>query len=358
MDAISEHPDLSQLPDRFDAPGMPVGRPIYKAPLASGRAARYIDDGEPGWQPLVFFGGLGTSVGAFYLTEFARSLRVMLRVRVISVERNGFGRTPFDPSLGYDDAAEDVLAVLEALDVERFSIVAFSGGGPYAAALAARAADRLVSLHLAAAAAGSLTAAVGTAASNTYSDATALALDPRAMWQFPARSPVHLVPGFARAAGEEGVHALGRGDARVPGESGADWPTAAPGALPGQGADAVAHDWHLLQAGGLPDLSAVSAPGYLYWGTSDDVVPPEHAHAWGRALPNVVARREYDGEGHDVQYRHWDQILVDAALPHSRTMICREGQVSLVADAEAPRHLAAGATLGLCAWADQRRAAA
>ena len=38
-------------------------------------------------------------------------------------------------------------------------------------------------------------------------------------------------------------------------------------------------------------------------------------------------------------------------------MISRDGQMSLVPGPEGPRNLAAGATLGLCAWANQRGAA-
>ena len=40
-----------------------------------------------------------------------------------------------------------------------------------------------------------------------------------------------------------------------------------------------------------------------------------HLAAWRRMLGGVVTVRSYQGEGHDVQYRHWDQILVDAAGP-------------------------------------------
>ena len=124
---------------------------------------RYIDEGEPGWRVIVFFGGLGTDVNAFYETEFAREMRERLQLRVISVERNGFGITPFDPSLGYGDAVDAVVSVLETLRVRRFAVVAISGGAPYAAALAARVPHRVLSLHLAAAAAGPLVASCGTA---------------------------------------------------------------------------------------------------------------------------------------------------------------------------------------------------
>ncbi len=43
--------------------------------VSDGRTVRYIDEGDAEWRPVVFFGGLGTSVGAFDLTEFARTTR-------------------------------------------------------------------------------------------------------------------------------------------------------------------------------------------------------------------------------------------------------------------------------------------
>jgi len=220
---------------------------------ARSRVVRFIDEGEEGWRPVVFFGGLGTDVGAFYETEFARDLRERMRLRVVSVERNGFGMTPFDESLGYADAVDDVLEVLAMLQIGRFAVVAISGGAPFAAALAAHAPGRVLSLHLAAAAAGPLVASCGTA-SLLYGRPEQLALDP-----------------------------------------------------------ALAHEWRLLQSEPLPDLRALQAPAFLYWGGDDEVVPADHVREWRRALPSVVALRGYPGEGHDVQYRHWEQILLDLA---------------------------------------------
>jgi pimeloyl-ACP methyl ester carboxylesterase len=225
----------------------------------------------------VFFGGLATSVLAFELTEFARPAREQLRLRAVSVERNGFGETPFDASLGVEDAVDDVLSAIDALAIERFAVVAVSGGGPFAAALAARGADRLISLHLAAAAAGGLP--VGE-----------LPHDPIEMWRYPPDSPVHGIPGFDEAAVAEGKRALAH-----------------------SGAAALEHELRLVTGTPLPELRHIAAPVYLYYGAADELVPPSHAQAWREALGGSVTLRLYDGEAHDVQYRHWDQILLDAA---------------------------------------------
>jgi pimeloyl-ACP methyl ester carboxylesterase len=325
-----ERLELTQLQPTFDPLAPRSELAINSLALPSGRVARYIDEGDPDWRPFVFFGGLGTSVGAFLLTEFARSLRETLRLRVISVERNGFGRTPFDPSLGYGDGAADVLSVLAALDVRRFCVAAFSGGGPYAAALAVRTPGRLISLHLAAAAAGA-NAPMGLRAASLLADPVAAVRDPSTFWDVPAGSSVHRIPGFGRAAALEGREALGSGRSA---------------------AQALAHEWRLLRSEPLPDLGAVNAPAFLYHGIEDDVVPPSHADAWSRALMNIVADRRYVGAAHDIQYRHWDQILVDMSGRGERTLICREGRAQLVTARHAVGLLERGATLGLCAWID------
>jgi pimeloyl-ACP methyl ester carboxylesterase len=276
--------------DRVPVDGAIEGAGVDSLPRARGGAVRYVDTGEAGWTPIVFFGGLGTSVSACSLTEFARTSRRRLRLRLISVERNGFGGTPYDPSAGYAEAVADVLGVLDAIAVERFAIVAISGGGPYAAALAARVPERVISLHLAAAAAGALIASCGRAC-ELFSDCAGIARDPAAMWEFPAGSHVHRIPGFTEAAAAEGRRALGHED----------------------GADALAHELRLLCETPLPDLRSVLAPAYLYWGSDDDVVPLAHSDAWSRSLSRGGVLRRYEGEGHDVQYRHWNQILIDAA---------------------------------------------
>ncbi|MDQ6730475.1 MAG: alpha/beta fold hydrolase, partial [Actinomycetota bacterium] len=173
--------------------------PVHVARIGGGRVVRYVDRGEPGAAPFVFLGGLATSIGALGLTELAFPDRDRLGLRAISVERNGFGATPLDPRLGIAEAAQDILAVLNRLDVDRVSIVAVSGGGPFAATLAAAAPERVRSLHLVAAVAGSLIATHGTAAAQ-FADAMAVARDPAAMWALEPGSPLQATLGFAAAA--------------------------------------------------------------------------------------------------------------------------------------------------------------
>jgi pimeloyl-ACP methyl ester carboxylesterase len=202
--------------------------------------------------------------------------------------------------------------------------MAISGGGPYAAHVAAAAPDRVRSLHLAC-------AYTDRHAGAPLRPLEAIGADPPGWWRYPGSSPVHQIPGFVASVAEEAaLSGFWRdGDA-----------------LP----EGLVHALSLYDGAPLPDLGQVTAPTFLYWGADDEVVPPAHLERWRAALPNVQAVRLYDGEGHDVQYRHWDQVLADVAFLGERIVVTHDGRTTLVEPRLADELVAAGGTLGLAAW--------
>jgi len=115
---------------------------------------------------------------------------------------------------------------------------------------------------------------------------------------------------------------------------------------------ALSHEGRLpCLAGAIVDAAAITSPAHLYWGGADTSGPVSVMAHWQAALPNVVKATVYPGEGHTVQYRHWDQILVDMAGYDDHTVICRNGRTRLVSNDRADEMVDRGATLGLCAWA-------
>lgn len=278
---------LARTPER--ARDLPGARTLD---AGDGPAVHYVDTGEADFSPVVFLGGVGTSAGALWLTEpCAPGQRARLRLRLVSVERNGFGDTPLAAGAGFTEAVDDVLAVLDALRIDRFSVVAISGGGPYAARLIERVPERVVSVHLAAATSGGELLAGGAAAA-MLADLESIAADPEGFWDYPAESPVGSIPGFVAACHEEGRRALGD---------------------PRRAAAALRHELNLLCSEELPDLRALAAPAFLYWGAHDELVPVEQARAWQAALGRNVTVRVYADAGHDVQYLHWNDVLADLA---------------------------------------------
>jgi pimeloyl-ACP methyl ester carboxylesterase len=130
------------------------------------------------------------------------------------------------------------------------------------------------------------------AAADLVADIDAIVRDPAAFWDYPPDSPVHDIPGFVDAARDEGRHAL---------------------ADPARAGAALSHEVALLAGADLPDLHALAAPAFLYWGSTDALVPLEHVGVWQSRLGRGTTTRIYLRHGHDVQYLHWPEILRDIA---------------------------------------------
>ena len=75
-----------------------------------------------------FVGGAGTNVHVFGLTQFARTLRTRLKLRVIPVKRDGFSETADTEGWQFQDYAQEVKEVLDQLEVERFRGIAICAG--------------------------------------------------------------------------------------------------------------------------------------------------------------------------------------------------------------------------------------
>ena len=107
--------------------------------LPEGREVRYYDTGGDSPRVLVWHGGT-PHTGRLLAPLRAEAERCGLRL--VSVARPGFGGSTRLVGRTVADGARDVLAVLDALGVERFATLGSSGGGPHALALAALAGER------------------------------------------------------------------------------------------------------------------------------------------------------------------------------------------------------------------------
>jgi len=66
------------------------------------------------------------------------------RIRLISFDRAGYGRSSPGPGRKVADASDDVAAIADSLGLERFAVWGISGGGPHALACAALLPKRVV----------------------------------------------------------------------------------------------------------------------------------------------------------------------------------------------------------------------
>lgn len=316
------------FPDHFD----PIGTPLQNLQTREGRTVHFTDTGEAGWTPMLFVGGVGTSARAPELVAFLDTLRRRLKVRIIAVERNGLGDTAFDPTWSFTDYNSEVAQVLAHLGIARFALVAISGGGAFAGHIAAAMPDRITSWHmLAAIASAPANSPICTADEATLNDGLAKQVSaPRLFWAMPPNGVAAKVPGFVDRAADEGAHAYfiagQRGDAR-----------------------GVAREYRRFCDAPAP-VAAFPAPAFFYYGEADPLVSPDQGGYWASKVAGKVIFRRYPGEGHDVQYRHWDQLLIDVAGYGDTTLVCERGRARLLAGHVAPAQLAPGTTLGICAW--------
>ncbi len=113
--------------------------------LRDGRTLSYAEYGNPRGEPILYFHGLPGSRLDAQLTEPVAS---RLGVRVIAVDRPGFGRSDFKPDRTIGEWPQDVTQLADALDLHRFAVMGVSGGGPYAAACAHKIPERLTSVGI------------------------------------------------------------------------------------------------------------------------------------------------------------------------------------------------------------------
>ncbi|MBX7222073.1 MAG: alpha/beta hydrolase [Blastocatellia bacterium] len=131
--AATNPPDLS-LPERNQT---------FR--LASGRRLGWAEFGDPAGFPVFYFHGLPGSRLEAALTHTSALRR---RVRVLAVDRPGFGLSEFEPNRRMLDWPERVAELADRLELDRFSIIGVSGGAPYASVCALRLADRLQAVGL------------------------------------------------------------------------------------------------------------------------------------------------------------------------------------------------------------------
>ncbi len=109
--------------------------------LPDKRKLAYAEFGRPYGYPVIYFHGAPSSrlepllIGDEVLGK--------LGLRVISPDRPGVGQSDFQDNRGFSDWPKDVVALADALGLEKFALLGNSGGGPYVAVCAARIPERI-----------------------------------------------------------------------------------------------------------------------------------------------------------------------------------------------------------------------
>ena len=110
--------------------------------LPDGRTLGFAEYGSVEGKVLVYCQGYpGSRLEAAALSAHA----TQANVRVIGLDRPGFGRSSFQERRSFLDWPNDLVALTERLGIDRFTVLGISGGAPYALACAYQIPERLIS---------------------------------------------------------------------------------------------------------------------------------------------------------------------------------------------------------------------
>jgi len=281
--------------------------------LPDGRRLAYACYGDPAGVPVLHFHGWpGSHLDFAPNDEAARRAGA----QVIAVDRPGVGDSDYCAGRRLADWPKDVTALVDALGIDRFAVLGFSFGGPYAVAVAHALGDRVL--------AAGLVSAMGP-------------LDrPRATAGM--MRPTRLMFALARTAGwlarpvvagmtwsivrnsdsfvtrmSRSVAAADRAllDAR-PDVAAAITDAAAAMCRAGTGpvltdALAVVNRWNFR-------IEDVRVPTFVWQGADDTNVPRHIGEHYGRAIPGATLA-VVEHEGHFVFYQHAADILTTLTTP-------------------------------------------
>ncbi len=113
--------------------------------LADDRTLGYAEYGDPQGTPFFYFHGWPSSrieFAGLNGDEIARQLNL----RVIAVDRPGFGLSSYQPHHKFTDWPADVSRLADHLGFERFAVVGYSASSPYTLACANRLSQRLTAV--------------------------------------------------------------------------------------------------------------------------------------------------------------------------------------------------------------------
>jgi pimeloyl-ACP methyl ester carboxylesterase len=113
--------------------------------LSDGRRLCYAEFGDSRGLPVLAIHGTPGSRFMFGLTDVAARDRGL---RIIAPDRPGYGHSDYRRNLSLMRSAEDFVALVDGLGVERLAVIGVSGGGPHAIAAAAAIQERVALLAL------------------------------------------------------------------------------------------------------------------------------------------------------------------------------------------------------------------
>jgi len=272
-----------------------------KIQLIDGRNLAYALWGDPDGESLFLFHGAPGS------RMFAPDPEITARVgvRLVTVDRPGYGGSDPDPGRSILDWPADVLQLADAIQVPRFAVVAHSSGGPYALACAGALTDRVSAVALVSCVA-------------PYEEPTREDDEDQALARLAREEPYRAAAQFAESItflidDPEIFLTLPRPEPDIQLLSDERIRTMFVSAVRegvSQGTQAYGWDCVLERQPWGFVLADINTRISIWQGEQDRAVPPSQAVALKNQLPRADLRISPD-DGHGLILARWKEILVD-----------------------------------------------
>lgn len=290
---------------RFDPPSARTVR-------AAGHDFGIYEYGDPDGEPVFALHGTPACGAGFDWTDApARELGL----RVLAPDRPGIGRSTRVAMPAVGGYAVELGALADALEIDRFAVLGYSGGGPYAIAAAYGLADRVRIAEIVA----------GAGEIGTWATPADLARSDRQLTWLSTHAPpaaravLRSADLFARMAPRVALWSaateLAQSDRAVMRELASQSPRHALAlftqALSRSSAGVVDDYVRLALTWNVP-LGEITVPVHCWHGTADTLVPIAHTEALVERLPNAHLTT-WPGEGHFALVTHVRDVLDDIA---------------------------------------------
>ena len=112
---------------------MPEPELLETVKLSDGRSLSYASFGDPAGKPVFYFHGFP---GSRFEPQSNHEAYLKAGIRLLALDRPGIGQSTRKNKRKLSDWPDDVVEVAKILNLEKFSVLGVSGGGPYALACA------------------------------------------------------------------------------------------------------------------------------------------------------------------------------------------------------------------------------
>ena len=272
-----------------------------------GRSLAYSEYGLAGGKPVFFFHGMPGS----RLFRPYDEITASLGVRLICVDRPGYGGSSFQPGRQILDWSRDIAGLADSLEIKKFSVTGHSGGGPYVAACAFALPERVTAAAILSGMGPVETpgAAEAMSAVNRFGFKSGRYL-PWTLWIILVWLVYHRRCADPAAAMNKEIGRRPQAD-----EEQFRLPEVRQACLASeieafqQGSRGLAWDARLLtRPWGFP-LEGIQIPVYIWRGSLDDQASVAKARYFAGKIPGSRLTL-CEGEAHLLLFPHWEEILI------------------------------------------------